>query len=51
MVCLRLALICLAVLYVFAASDVRADTYYEWTDENGIIHMTNNPDNVPKGNK
>jgi hypothetical protein len=51
MICLRLALIGLTVLFVFAASEVRADTYYQWTDKNGVIHMTNNPQNVPQGNK
>jgi hypothetical protein len=51
MACFRLTLISLAALLVFVSSQVQADTYYRWVDENGVLHMTNNPDNVPKGDK
>ena len=51
MACFRLTLISLAALLVFMSSQVCADTYYQWVDENGVLHMTNNPDNVPKGDK
>ncbi len=40
-------IIFLATFLLAATNNIFAEDYYQWTDEKGVVHATDNPDKVP----
>lgn len=45
---IRMLFIATIIVSVFLASPANADHYYQYTDDSGIIHFTDDPGNVPE---